>query len=157
MFRSYESLATIENGHFWFKQKNQFSLSWLFWGQKCSLAFDRKQTNKRKSLLTFRIPASSSLTEPLAALKGIFDQWWQNKVKMAIRRRSWQWWCLCLVCSKAQVLSTELASMIRDINVAGLNLALREVNYLVRESSFVLIQMVSFLARVVLTLFWNAQ
>lgn len=43
--------------------------------------------------------------------------------------------------------------MIRDINVAGLNLALREVNYLVRESSFVLIQMVSFLARVVLTLF----
>ena len=43
--------------------------------------------------------------------------------------------------------------MIRDLKVVGLNLALREVNYLVRESCFVLIQMVSFLARVVLTLF----
>ena len=44
--------------------------------------------------------------------------------------------------------------MIRDLKVVGLNLALREVNYyVVRESCFVLIQMVSFLARVVLTLF----
>ena len=58
-----------------------------------------------------------------------------------------------MVCSKAQVLNAELASMIRDLKVVGLNLALREVNYLVRESCFVLIQMVSFLARVVLTLF----
>ena len=48
--------------------------------------------------------------------------------------------------------------MIRDLKVVGLNLALREVNYyVVRESCFVLIKMVSFLARVCLTIFSIAQ